>query len=125
MVYAVQLARLGKIEGYGVELFVQSARREAQGVEGGLRGEFVPFHQEDSLGLADDIAGQHGRMQVFRQILQGVPSTCRPGGHGGMRGQNKPDLLRLAAEGARLGTIGVQRSCDTIAAVSAFVAPRR
>lgn len=58
MVYAVQLARLRKIEGYGVELFVQSARREAQGVEGGLRGEFVPFHQ-DSLGLADDIAGQH------------------------------------------------------------------
>ena len=91
------------------QLQVQILRGASQEVESVLRGDLEPLHQ-DSFGLADDISGQQGLLQITAKALKGAAFINRPGRHRGVRGQDKSNLLRSVVERIRNDAVGVQGS---------------
>ena len=102
-----ELASLGDAARHVPQLHVQMLGRASQEVECVLRGDLESLHQ-DSFGLADDVSGEQGLLQVAAEALQGAAFIHRPGRHRGVRGQNKSNLLRSVAERIRLDSVGVQ-----------------
>jgi len=106
---APQLAVFGEAARHVPQLQVQILRGASQKVEGVLRGDLEPLHQ-DSFGLADDISGQQCLLQTAAKALKGAAFIDRPGRHRGVRGQNESNFLRGVVEGIRSDAVGVQGS---------------
>ena len=103
------LAAFGEAACHVPQLHVQTLRGASQEVESVLRGALQPLHQ-DSFGLADDIPGQQGLLQIALKALKGAAFINRPGRHGGVRGQDESNLLRSVVERMRNDAVGVQGS---------------
>src|ERR1700761_6987482 len=104
---AAELAGLGKVLGDLAELDVQPLRRAAEQVEGVVGGDPEPLHQ-DALGLADDVAGGQGRVQLTAELLQRPALPDGPEGDRGVGGQDQADLAGPVVEGVGLAGVGVQ-----------------
>jgi hypothetical protein len=104
-----QLAAFGEATRHVAQFHVQMLRGASQEVEGVLRGDLKPLHQ-DSFGLTDDISGQQDLLQITAKALKGAALINHPGRHRGVRGQDESNLLCSVVERMRNDAVGVQGS---------------